>query len=339
MSAAAERRAIVEEPRRVRLPTGSSLARAMECAASCTLPSAAHTSEASAQGTTNHAIVEAGILSGNLDGLPGVVRECIGAGTVIAVERTYALDMVTGAARVLGDRLQRDYSALRGNEMALTVDLVLRMPGGIRVVDWKSRERATPVRENWQMRCAAVAAWTAEAASGTLEIVLAYLNDGETDGCEADALDVAAWAGDIAALHRRLLEYDSATRIHSGPWCKYCPSVSWCPQQTRLALAMMGELSAVEGGVAAMTDEQAGNAWEKLRAFQALADKVETALRTRARQTPLPLSNGRRLALVEQRGRESVDAAAVKARYAELGEAVPMKRGAPFETIKEVKEA
>lgn len=334
-----ERAAIIAEPRRVRLPTGSALGRAVECTASCTLPCAQDTNAQTLGGTSNHSVIEVGITSGNIAGLPAVVAECIGNGAVVAVERTYALDMLRGTARVMGDRLGRDYAGLRGDEMALTVDLVVRLPSGrIRVVDWKSRERAAPVRENWQMRAAAIAAWSAEErADVTLEIVLAYLNDGETDGCEVDALDVATWAGEVAALHRRLHEYDSAARIHSGPWCKYCPSLAWCPQQTRLAQAMVGELADIEGGVAVMTDEQAGRAWEKLKAFGALADKVETALRMRARHSPLPLSNGRRLALVEQRGRESVDAAAVKARYAEWGEAVPMKRGAPFEVVKELK--
>ena len=123
--------------------------------------------------------------------------------------------------------------------------------------------------------------------------------------------------------------------INSGAHCQYCPSMAWCPQQTRLALAMVGELD-MHDQLQAMTDSQAGAAWEKLKSIRVLVDKVEAALRTRAKHSPLPLSNGRRLALVEQRGRESVDAEAVRKRYAELGEAVPMKRGASFDVIKEL---
>lgn len=321
----------------IRIPTGSSLARAIACPASCALPASRSTSAASIQGTANHTAIELAIVSGNLEALPAVARECIADGEIIAVERTYALDIANGTARHLGDRLERDYSGRREGEVCATIDLVVRLPSGrIRVVDWKSRKRVTAVRDNWQMRAAALSALQAEtSADGVAEAVLAYLDDGETDGCEVDAFDATAWWRELRSLHSALHDAAAASRVHEGPWCEYCEAAPFCPAKTRLAVAMLGELADIETQALEMSLEQAGRAWDKAKDIEALLERVQRALRERAKREPLPLANGRRLALVES-SRTSLDTAAAKALLEAHGLEAPMKRST-FTTTKEIK--
>ena len=320
----------------IRFPTGSGLGRAIACPASCALPGAKSTSAASVQGSATHRAIELAITSGNFDALPDVARECIGDGEVIAVERTYALDIVRGKARHLGDRLERDYSGRNEGEVCLTIDLVTRSANGrVRVTDWKSRERVTAVRDNWQMRGAAMAALMVEGSKdGVADAVLAYLDDGETDQAEVDAFDAADWWEQLYGFYEKLCGEPTAD-IHEGPWCKYCDAAPFCPAKTRLAVAMIGELTGIEGSILEMTAEQAGRAWDKAKDVEALLDRVQKALRERAKREPLPLANGRRLALVES-SRTSLDTKAAKELLEQHGIAVPMKHS-EFTMTKEIK--
>lgn len=320
-------------------PTGSGLERGIACPPSVALVQAGRTTEASEGGTSNHEKIEVALDKGGE--VPEVVTEMLKGATKREVEIAFALDVATRTVRLLGRSLQRNYGPLSPTEIALTIDIVIWRPDELLVVDWKSRKRVTPASKNWQVKAQALAVLVYYGAD-ELVAGIGYLDNGETDLAPFDCFDVPRLWDDLerAVKAWRQAEQDmqagKALRVHSGSWCEYCPAFSYCPEQTRLALAMVDELSDVERQIESMTAEQAGAAWVKLRQVQALAERVEESLRVRAHHEPLVLGEDRVLMAVEMPGRMSLDQGAVKERYAALGEPLPMKRGKDFVQLKEV---
>jgi hypothetical protein len=189
-------------------------------------------------------------------------------------------------------------------EIALTIDAIIRRPGEVLVVDWKSRKRVTPAVRNLQIRAACIAVLATEKLD-IVSGVIAYLDNDETDAHAFDSFDAPVFFEDMRRMlfrigtARGVVAQGKTPDVHSGPHCDYCPAMAYCPAQTRLVKAMLPELSDVEKQVAFMTAEQAGQAWVLLKQIQTLADKVEASLKLRARQDVVPLPNGKRLALVE----------------------------------------
>lgn len=334
----------------------------MACLASCTLPGVNTTNDLTVGGNEKHAVMELAALAHDRTIPTGwplrakmdktqlkLLEHCIGKGEVIAVERTYALDVVTGKARHLGDRLDRKYdeAGREPTEIVATCDLVVRDVDCIRVVDWKSRERAPDCEENWQMRAAAMGAHAVEhdhtlnGGDIRIEMMLGYMDDGEVDFASADGFSIAGWWHDVFALRERLFDANGPARvpakIHEGPWCKYCPALNVCPAKTQLALAMLGELD-VAAQIVELSAEQAGRVYLKAKAANDIVERVLAAVKLRAVSEPVPLPNGKRLVIQERNGRESLDQEAVEKVFAELGKPLPMKRGKPFTVPVEMKE-
>lgn len=296
-------------------PSGSSLERGSNCPASFVLLQAPETGEPAIKGTENHDIIETGLSSGNLEGLPEVVQMAMKDAISVDVEVAFALNVQTGAVRLIGRRIGRNYGDVSPDEIVLTVDAIITTPGTtsnvVTVWDWKSRKRVTPAVRNLQVRAGAVAVLK------YLELpevrgALGYLDDAETDVATFDAFDSALFFSEMRTMLGRidaaasLLESGGTPEVHAGPWCQYCPSVSYCPAQTRLARTMLGELTDVEKQIAFMTSEQTGRAWVLLRQIQNLAERVESSIKLRAKQDVVPLPNGKRLALVDS-SRSSFD--------------------------------
>jgi hypothetical protein len=317
------------------LPSGSALERAMRCAASCALPRAGHTGEAAENGTANHEKITAG------DRSRPVVEAAFSDAEDVRQEVAYALDIETRRVREIGVNIGRNYGKLADTEIALTIDLECRKQGTWWVFDWKSRERVTVARDNWQIRAGAMAVMGRHNAS-TIIGALGYLDDSELDAAPFDVFHVVGFWNDLAHMARRVRSAQAALArgetldVAAGSWCKYCPAIPHCPAHTRLAKALLGELEAVDKQIGSLTVEQCGRAWELLKQYDVIAERVKDSIKARARQEFIPLSGGKRLALVEMKGRQSLDADAVKARYAELGESVPMKQGKGYVQTKEV---
>lgn len=307
----------------------------MNCAASCVLPRAGHQGEAAEFGQENHAKIQAG------DQSRAVVREILDGAEHVRHEVAYALNVENRSVREIGVNVGRNYGKLGDSEIALTVDLEALKAGTWWVVDWKSRERVTAARNNWQIRSAVLAVMGRHQADYAIG-ALGYLDDSELDASPFDVFHTVSLWDEMQAMVRRVrdaharLARGETLDVSSGSWCKYCPALPHCPAHTRLAAALLGEMEQVDKQIASLTVEQCGRAWELLKRYDVIADRVKESVKARARQEFIPLSNGRRLALVEMAGRQSVDTDAVKARYAELGESVPMKRGKSFLQTKEV---
>lgn len=311
-------------------PTGSALERAMACAASCVLPVASHMGEAAAFGVKNHEEIEAG------DRSRPVVRDLLEDATDLRHEVAYALDVSTGTAREIGVSIGRAYGALSPQEIPLTVDAEFRRGGRWWVVDFKSRARVTAAASNWQIRAGALAVMSRHDA-GVVMGGLAYLDDNELDVTTFDAFHAVGFWEQLRSLvmHLRLLEsryLDGQTPpVSAGPWCRWCPALPHCPAHTRLALSLVGELESVDAKLATLTPDQAGNAWEKVKRYKLVLERIEETLREYARREPLPLPNGRRLALVESR-RTSLD---TKKAAEMLGASAPFKT-THFTQVREV---
>ena len=307
----------------------------MACAASLALPRAGHQGAQAEYGQENHAKIQAG------DTSRAVVRDVLEGAEDVRHEVAYALNVETRGVREIGVNIGRDYGRLADSEIPLTIDIECRKAGTWWVVDWKSRERVAAARNNWQIRGAVMAVSGRHRSAYTIG-ALGYLDDSELDAFPFDAFHVTGFWMDLKQMAARVRAAQAKFArgepldVSSGAWCKYCPALPHCPAHTRLAKALLGELEQVDAQIASLSVEQCGRAWELLKRYDVIADRVKDSIKARARQEFIPLSNGRRLALVEVAGRQSVDADAVKARYAELGEPVPMKRGKSFVQTKEV---
>jgi hypothetical protein len=318
------------------LGSGSTIERTMQCAASCALPRAGHQGEDATAGLANHSKIQEG------DRSKPVVEAMFSDAEQVRQEVAYALNIETRTVRELGVNIGRNYGKLADSEIPLTVDFEAKKAGTWWVVDWKSRERVTIARDNWQIRAAATAV-TGRHGADTIIGALAYLDDSELDAAPFDVFHILGFWSDLAHMVRRVREAQARLArgetldVSSGAWCKYCPALPHCPAHTRLAKALLGELEGVDQQIATLTVEQCGRAWELLKRYEVIADRVKESIKARARQEFIPLADGKkRLALVEMPGRSSIDSDAVKARYADLGEPVPMKRGKSYVMTKEV---
>jgi hypothetical protein len=320
----------------MRLPTGSAVARTMACVASCVLDRAGHTGGGAVYGSEQHKSIEEG------DQSRPVVRRVLEGATGVRHEVSYALDVERRSVREIGVGLGRGYGELAPTEIALTIDVECWKDGVLWVGDWKSRSRVAPVAENWQIRCAVIAVMARHGADTAVGF-LGYLDDSELEPETFDVFHVMTWWDELRAMLGRIqraaemVEAGQMPEVNAGSHCTYCPSLPYCPAHTRLALSMLGELDGVDKAIGELTAEQCGRAWELLKQYDTLADRVRETIRERARRETVPLSNGRRLALVECKGRMSFDQKKAKEMLSGLGLEPPMKRGDAYHQIKEVK--
>lgn len=311
-----------------RLPSGSSLERAKNCPGSFHAIPVDSTTEAALTGTANHERVEISLDLGNIDQVPKsamvYVEDHLRAG-LIETEVAYALDVETGEVRKLGTKLGRNYPATNENEIRLTVDLV--GPGV--VGDWKSRTRVTKAENNLQIGAGVYCAWVLQGKPERMVGFLSYLSDGYTDAAEFDFFKMVGLLEELRSIVRRVKSWTKERGLHEGDWCKYCPAWTTCePKKALIAYTVNG---LAEGAIlAAINAGNIAGAHELLKSAEDALERVarvvkEGVFREFEKGTPVQLSSGKRLVVVQE-SRNSMDQAAVKKVFAELGEEVPMKK-------------
>lgn len=286
------------------IATGSSLERLVRCRASSALPRVWRESSDDAEaGTARHAYLER-IANGatpdeslaqvpeahratcaaiDLDDLAGELR--------MSAEVALAYRPSTDTARVLGQGLARDYSAVAEDEIPLTVDLAGIAPDRVEVGDYKTGWRTLPpAAVNWQMRGGALAlarAFDRDEAGATL----IYVRDGAVirrDRAEFDALDLLGFAADLRrAWDRALADRESGAHVEptEGPWCRYCPAAQSCPAKVGLIrAALAGELSGP------VTTATAAALYPRLDDAIKLLGKVKAEIVAMAAKEPILLS-------------------------------------------------
>ena len=212
-------------------------------------------------------------------------------------EVAYAIDVRDGSVRLLGSRLARAY-VCGEYEVPGTVDLVATdvMSDVPVAVDWKTGFADVPHPSvNLQVGFAAYCV-AAESGAGEVEGRIAYHRGGGVPRVERHRFD--SWELDgflerLQRIHAAALEARGRqTTLRPGEHCRYCPALASCDAQTGLARDMLPVLAETQRRLTMLTPEQAGEAWQKLRAIKQLADHVEEGLKAMARQQPLPLPNG-----------------------------------------------
>jgi hypothetical protein len=226
-----------------------------------------------------------------------------------AGEVAIAYDAVKDAAREVGRNINRAYGSLADSEIPLTLDVLGIAEDTAVVLDYKSgRTQARAAKDNGQLRLGALAACRCYGTVRARVGIVRLFPDGGSwiDWAEFDEMEIDSIALDVAELQARALAARIAftqkrepPAVVEGPHCERCNAFAWCPAKARLALQMAIAPQEIDCQVAQLTDAQAGVALERMRAVRDLVERVEAALKERARAAPIPLPNGNSYAQVE----------------------------------------
>jgi hypothetical protein len=234
----------------------------------------------------------------NLDGL-GL------ADGSLASEVAFAWDWERDTARELGRGTDRDYAEVGDTEIPGTVDAVgLVGDDAVYVGDYKSEFlHVPPPRDNLQLRLYALMAARAYGRSRAVVEIVRPRRDEPAwrERAELDAFDLVMIADDARALAERVMAARAAfaagiePRLVTGEHCRYCPSVTHCPEQTTLIRRLASEDGAAleERFFDALSPETAARAWHRVQAARQLLERLEGALETYALHNPIDLGDGR----------------------------------------------
>lgn len=307
------------------LPTASRLQLAATCAASAVLPVV---DSAWATGEAGHDKHDA--LAGNLRD-PSFkaptselaawlerVMEAAGELNIIGTrdEVAYAYDVTTGAARLLGERMGRNYHQ-RPSEFAGSADYVRVEAGRVVVVDLKTGMGETPhPSRNAQLRALAMmAARVHGVAAARVGLLLAPEGqEPRWQWADMDAFELEAVAVELRTLAERIeyarrdVEAGKTPRLTVGEHCAHCPARFGCPARVAMAQRLAGEPEAVVLDLKAMlTPESAALALARWKAARKALDEVGAALHAYAKESPITVGDGRVWGPVETE-REEIDA-------------------------------
>ena len=285
------------------MTTGSGIERALECRASSVLPHVHTVGGAHATfGTESHAHLEriAGGMSA-ADSLAlvddehrlavaGIDLDDLRGDLMLSSEVALAYNVVTDTARVLGQSLGRAYD-VTPDEIAMTLDLVGVTDDAVIVKDFKTGwSKRTPAARNGQMRGGALAAARAfKRDAARTELV--YLRDGRPayrDRAEMAAIDLAAFAAELRAMHERIradrVRYAAGEHItpREGDHCKYCPAAWSCPAKT----AILRQALATDDNLP-VTAADAGTLWERIGEAEKALKAAKSKLIALASHEPL----------------------------------------------------
>ena len=296
----------------MRLPTASSLERALACPISETLPRVSFSTPVMSRGTALHEHMRrigGGVpLSESLAQVPEEWREdaeridldAYPISPDATYEVTVAWDYVTGEGRILGVDLGRDYSGARPTEYVGTADLVIAVGGPALVADYKSaRQGKTHPSRNAQLAMLALAVRSI-AQVETVDVALYYLDGTRPDTATLDALDLDLFAASLQELAERYGRGDLG-EANPGGWCHYCPAKGACPAQ-RQALALVESGTLVEP----LTVERVAAAWHRIRAIEGALEEAKRVCQDYASTYPVDLGDGTELREVEE-ARDSID--------------------------------
>lgn len=219
------------------------------------------------------------------------------------------LDRTAVQTTVASHRAYSDAEGVPG-----TLDWLVRYADGrVRVIDFKGMMGVDRAADHVQLALYALHACRARALDSIEVEIVNVEEDGSLrrDAATLDGWDLDAAEARILEVHHRVIEARAqvaageTSRQRVGDHCGRCAALRVCPAQ----VALVRELAVSPPdatGLAALSDEAAGVAWEKLDALDTLIGRMRAALRVRAERAGLPLSDGRRLTPVES-SRRSLD--------------------------------
>ncbi len=289
--------------------SASGAPRALACPASLVYPQHRYDTKHAAAGTGRHADSEVAIDMGDEeDVLPARVIAMLEPDDVKATECAFAYDCATGTARELGYG-RESYKNLSPFEIPGCLDLIIRSPRRIIVVDKKGYERVGPAESNEQTLTYAL--MVARAYGYDEVTVVIYYEIGGVDVAVLSALDLDGHAERLKALLVDVAraQVEPTKFLAMGRWCKYCPAFLSCPKQHALTLEVgSGNMAMqIESRIPFDDDEDAAKAFDLLQRVKMIAARIQAGLYARAGQRPIPLLNGNVLGPIEKQGNERLD--------------------------------
>ena len=231
-----------------------------------------------------------------------VSRISAGISSDLRCEAAYALKPGEESARFLGLDLDRHYPELEPGEIAGTNDLEGTRLDGVPVVgDIKTGNDVTACEDNPQAQFHARARQLVTGADEVEARILYIRPSGyvEIDDHEFGRVELETFEDRVVdmrhgvRLARAAVLAGQTPKVTTGAHCKYCPAMPACPAYAGLARRFVPELETMAGQMAALTPEQQGEAWLKVKTIERLVGAAEDALKELARQAPLPLPNGK----------------------------------------------
>jgi hypothetical protein len=222
----------------------------------------------------------------------------------IRCEVSYGLKPFLGLARELGENLGRKYVDLEPDEVPGTLDIEGETLDGRQVViDLKTGFELVDSEDNGQGKhlCACRAIM---AGCSSVEFRIAQLRpDGTFDrnDCMYDTFEIDTFCDDLSSAILKSRRYKGivasglAPDTAPGDHCRYCPAMEHCPAHVSLVRSMLPTLENIEGQLQSLSVVDAGRAWDKAKQLEKLLDRVMESLKARAKNTPLPLSDGKEL--------------------------------------------
>jgi hypothetical protein len=312
--------------------SGSQIERSLECVPSTCLPSARHSTPEASQGIAIHAFIQVASDVGR-DKAVALFREsprwrehadaCESIDvdslpTELAHEVAFAYNIPTGRARELGRNIGRNYAehGLTEDDIPITIDVVGVAPDRVFVGDYKSGYGdVTPAKTNRQLGLGALCASRVyDRTAATVEIIKPGKNGSKPyhDRASLDIFEIDGLAAELRALvgkRKRALTViaeGKTPEVREGPWCRYCPSYSYCPAKTSLAVRM-GTGDEIKAMQNELTVETAGRVYARAKHAQQFLDKIFGAIYGMAKNSPIEYAPGRMLGEQLKRGNEKLD--------------------------------
>jgi hypothetical protein len=215
-------------------------------------------------------------------------------------EVAIAYDVKTGAARLIGYNVGRNYGVLGEWEIATSIDSLGVSEDSVVLWDVKTGwADPPPPEDNWQLTTGALAArslYGRQAAIVGIIRVPAF-RSAWSRSAPLDAFTLDERDGQLTEMAERIYEAREALSksqdipLTTGSHCNYCPALSRCPAQTRLVRALIAEPSTILPPQ--MTVEMASAAWEKIAQMRKVLDLAEKQVRAFAAANTIPLSGGK----------------------------------------------
>ncbi len=315
----------------VRLPTASSLDRAVTCSASFLLPQQdndAAPSEGRERGRAIARYLQRIPQIGADAALAEVPSEWVEVCASIDLEAlpitlgtevAFALNCVSGDAVELGRDIDRNYEpallAVRPDADVTewvfgTADVFGVSELEVFVGDHKGHQRVERAKANRQLGFSAVCAAKVYGRKRAVVCVYRPLQDGRPpDRAELDEFDLEAFEYEVRALHWQAKEFEAgrlALQPVPGVHCRYCKATNECPAAkvgAEIACRSDGQLDP-RGPI---TRENAGRWYVGLAALREWMRNAEAQIEELARYEPIELPDGRRYGLTEVSGNERID--------------------------------
>lgn len=325
------------------LITASALDRVLQCPASAALPTVSTTSKAAERGSVVHEylcrVIDGSTAENALALVPDEHRaRCsrIPLSRLLAkldhakAEPAYALHAATGTASRLGYNIGRDYQVddghIAGSTDVEALDGRADNYGRPVVIDWKTGQDVTPARDNAQIKFAAACAMQM-CDEYEVEGRIVYLfDDGgiRVDSAVFTAIELDAFIDEVHTAHvqalaaRDLIAAGNVPNVKMGDHCRYCPAMASCPAHVGLARQLTVTVDDLKAKLATLSPQEAGDVYTRLKVIKRQVEVMDDGLKALARQSPIPLAQGKELRECSSE-RRKVDAEALARLAAERG--------------------